>query len=41
MVTGLVLTVTSSDTLAGLAAKHSVDEQDILDANQLQDPNPS
>ena len=38
-VTGLVLTVTSADTLVGLAAKYNVDEQEILDANQLADPN--
>jgi murein DD-endopeptidase MepM/ murein hydrolase activator NlpD len=38
-VTGLVLTVTASDTLAGLAARYEVDEQEILDANKLDDPN--
>jgi len=38
-VTGLVLTVQASDTLAGLAARYKVDEQEILDANQLEDPN--
>jgi len=38
-VTGLVLTVTPADTLAGLAARYKVDQQEILDANKLQDPN--
>ena len=38
-VTGLVLTVTASDTLASLAAKYDVDQQEILDANKLEDPN--
>jgi murein DD-endopeptidase MepM/ murein hydrolase activator NlpD len=38
-VTGLVLTVTASDTLAGLAAKYDVKEQEILEANKLEDPN--
>ncbi len=38
-VTGLVLTVKASDTLAGLAVRHKVDEQRILEANKLDDPN--
>jgi murein DD-endopeptidase MepM/ murein hydrolase activator NlpD len=38
-VTGLVLTVTASDTLASLAARYKVDEQEILQANKLEDPN--
>jgi murein DD-endopeptidase MepM/ murein hydrolase activator NlpD len=38
-VTGLVLTVKASDTLAGLATKYKVEEQEILDANKLDDPN--
>jgi murein DD-endopeptidase MepM/ murein hydrolase activator NlpD len=38
-VTGLVVTVKASDTLASLAAKHDVEEQAILDANKLTDPN--
>lgn len=38
-VTGLVLTVKASDTLASLANKYDVDEQEILDANKLEDPN--
>lgn len=38
-VTGLVVTVNSSDTLQGLAARYKVDEQEILDANKLEDPN--
>jgi murein DD-endopeptidase MepM/ murein hydrolase activator NlpD len=38
-VTGLVLTVKASDTLSGLAARYKVDEQAILDANKLHDPN--
>ncbi len=38
-VTGLVLTVKASDTLSGLAARYEVEEQEILDANKLDDPN--
>jgi murein DD-endopeptidase MepM/ murein hydrolase activator NlpD len=38
-VTGLVLTVSASDTLASLAAKYDVKEQEILEANKLEDPN--
>jgi murein DD-endopeptidase MepM/ murein hydrolase activator NlpD len=38
-VTGLVLTVTASDTLTSLAAKYDVKEQEILKANKLEDPN--
>jgi LysM repeat protein len=38
-VTGLVLTVKASDTLASLAARYDVDQQEILDANKLEDPN--
>jgi murein DD-endopeptidase MepM/ murein hydrolase activator NlpD len=38
-VTGLVLTVKASDTLASLANKYDVEEQEILDANKLEDPN--
>jgi len=38
-VTGLVLTVKASDTLASLAAKYDVEAQEILDANKLEDPN--
>jgi len=38
-VTGLVLTVKSSDTLASLAGRYKVDEKEILEANKLADPN--
>ena len=38
-VTGLVLTVKASDTLASIAGKYKVKEQEILDANKLTDPN--
>ena len=38
-VSGLVVTVKSSDTLASLASKHDVEAQAILDANKLTDPN--
>ncbi len=38
-VTGLVVTVTPNDTLDAFAAKYSVDKQDILTTNGLQDPN--
>ena len=38
-VTGLVVTVKASDTLASLAARYDVEEQEILDANKLDDPN--
>ena len=38
-VSGLVLTVKASDTLAILAARYKVDEQEILDANKLDDRN--
>ena len=38
-VTGLVLTVTASDTLTSLAAKYDVKEKEILEANKLEDPN--
>jgi murein DD-endopeptidase MepM/ murein hydrolase activator NlpD len=38
-VSGLVLTVTASDTLASVAARYKVDEQEILKANKLDDPN--
>jgi murein DD-endopeptidase MepM/ murein hydrolase activator NlpD len=38
-VTGLVLTVKASDTLASLANKYDVEEQEILEANKLEDPN--
>jgi murein DD-endopeptidase MepM/ murein hydrolase activator NlpD len=35
---GLVITVAANDTLDSLAAKYSVDAQNILDINQLTDP---
>jgi murein DD-endopeptidase MepM/ murein hydrolase activator NlpD len=38
-VTGLVVTVNASDTLAALASKYDVEEQEILGANKLEDPN--
>ena len=38
-VTGLVVTVKASDTLASLASRYEVEEQEILDANKLEDPN--
>lgn len=38
-VSGVVLTVKASDTLASLAAKYKVDEQEILDVNKLEDRN--
>jgi murein DD-endopeptidase MepM/ murein hydrolase activator NlpD len=38
-VSGLVLTVKASDTLASLATRYKVDEQEILDANKLEDRN--
>lgn len=38
-VTGLVLTVKASDTLAGLASRYDVEEEEILEANKLEDPN--
>ncbi len=38
-VTGLVVTVTPNDTLDAYAAKYSVDKQDILTTNGLEDPN--
>jgi len=38
-VTGLVVTVTPNDTLDAFAAKYSVDKQDILTTNGLEDPN--
>jgi murein DD-endopeptidase MepM/ murein hydrolase activator NlpD len=38
-VSGLVLTVKASDTLASLAAEYDVQQQEILDANELEDPN--
>jgi murein DD-endopeptidase MepM/ murein hydrolase activator NlpD len=38
-VSGLVVTVTASDTLPRLASKYDVDEQEILEANKLEDPN--
>jgi murein DD-endopeptidase MepM/ murein hydrolase activator NlpD len=37
-VTGLVVTVTPNDTLDAYAAKYSVDKQDILTTNGLEDP---
>jgi murein DD-endopeptidase MepM/ murein hydrolase activator NlpD len=37
-VTGLVVTVTPNDTLDAFAAKYSVDKQDILTTNGLEDP---
>jgi murein DD-endopeptidase MepM/ murein hydrolase activator NlpD len=38
-VTGLVVTVKASDTLASLAGKYDVEQQEILEANKLEDPN--
>jgi murein DD-endopeptidase MepM/ murein hydrolase activator NlpD len=38
-VSGLVVTVNSSDTLASLANKYKVKEEEILDANKLEDRN--
>lgn len=38
-VSGLILTVKTSDTLTSLAARYKVDEADILTANHLTDPN--
>jgi len=38
-VTGLVVTVEATDTLAGLASRYDVEEQEILEANKLDDPN--
>ena len=38
-VTGLVVTVTASDTLTRLASKYDVEEREILEANKLDDPN--
>jgi murein DD-endopeptidase MepM/ murein hydrolase activator NlpD len=38
-VTGLVLTVKASDTLASLANRYDIEEQEILEANKLEDPN--
>jgi murein DD-endopeptidase MepM/ murein hydrolase activator NlpD len=38
-VTGLVVTVKASDTLTGLSSRYDVEEQEILEANKLDDPN--
>jgi len=38
-VNGVVVTVTAADTLEGLAAKFEVEPSDIVDANNLADPN--
>jgi murein DD-endopeptidase MepM/ murein hydrolase activator NlpD len=38
-VDGLVITVSASDTLDSLAAKYDIDPLDIIDANNLADPN--
>jgi murein DD-endopeptidase MepM/ murein hydrolase activator NlpD len=38
-VDGLVVTVSATDTLDSLAAKYSIDPLDIVDANNLADPN--
>jgi murein DD-endopeptidase MepM/ murein hydrolase activator NlpD len=38
-VSGVVVTVTASDTLESLSAKYDVDPSEIIDANDLQDPN--
>jgi len=38
-VSGVVITVSSSDTLEALAAKYQVEPQEIIDANELDDPN--
>jgi murein DD-endopeptidase MepM/ murein hydrolase activator NlpD len=38
-VNGVVVTVTASDTLESLAARYGVDPIDIVDANNLADPN--
>lgn len=38
-VSGLVVTVTASDTLESLAAKYKVETQEIIDTNGLDDPN--
>ena len=38
-VNGVVITVTSADTLNSLAARYHVNPSDILDVNQLADPN--
>jgi murein DD-endopeptidase MepM/ murein hydrolase activator NlpD len=38
-VDGLVITVSASDTLDSLAAKYDIDPLDIVDANNLADPN--
>ncbi len=38
-VNGLVVTVSTSDTLDSLAARYAVDPAEIIDANQLGDPN--
>ncbi|HEX5823220.1 MAG TPA: M23 family metallopeptidase [Candidatus Limnocylindrales bacterium] len=38
-VDGLVVTVNASDTLEGLAAKYDIEPVDIIDANNLADPN--
>ena len=36
---GLVVTVTANDTLDGIAAKYKVDKADIVETNELKDPN--
>jgi murein DD-endopeptidase MepM/ murein hydrolase activator NlpD len=38
-VSGVVITVAASDTLEALATKYDVDPQDIVEANDLSDPN--
>jgi murein DD-endopeptidase MepM/ murein hydrolase activator NlpD len=38
-VTGLLIEVKATDTLAGLATEYKVDEGDILAANEISDPN--
>jgi LysM repeat protein len=38
-VSGVVVTVSASDTLDSLAARYNVDPSDIVDANNLADPN--
>src|SRR4051812_18461604 len=38
-VSGVVVTVSATDTLDALAAKYDVDPDDIVDANELTDPN--
>ena len=38
-VSGVVITVSSTDTLEALAAKYQIEPQEIIDANKLDDPN--